>query len=296
MMYPEDEKKQESPSSPGSDDSSSKLEDEKKEELQVKPDEKVVRKARTRVSGEGKKKKASAGSTQKTERETSDKAKKEPKKAAEKEAKPAREKKGKTKTSGEKLPADYVPRKLAGYRDKIVTELMKRFNYKNAMMVPRLEKIVLNVGVGDASQNPKLLEAASNEIAAVTGQKPAITRARLSISNFKLRAGMAIGCRVTLRRWQMWEFLDRLLNIAIPRIRDFRGLSDRSFDGRGNYSMGIKEQIIFPEIDIDKIERVHGLDITFVTTASTDEEAHALLSELGVPFRRRPAQTSEQVA
>ncbi len=198
--------------------------------------------------------------------------------------------------AAEQIPADYQPRLLLYYREKVLPDLVKRFAYKNTMMVPRLDKIVLNVGIGEASQNPKLLEAASQELAAITGQKPAITRARLSISNFKLRKGMAIGCRVTLRRWQMWEFLDRFMNVAIPRIRDFRGLSDRSFDGRGNYTIGIKEQIIFPEIDIDKIERMHGLDITFATTARTDEEAQALLLALGVPFRRHSGEGREVAA
>ena len=204
--------------------------------------------------------------------------------------------KKKGKPAAEKPPADYRPRLLTYYRTKVVPDLMKRFSYKNTMMVPRLEKITLNVGIGEASQNPKLLESAAKELAAITGQKAAITRARLSISNFKLRKGQAIGCRVTLRRWQMFEFLDRFLSVAIPRIRDFRGLSDRSFDGRGNYTVGLKEQIIFPEIDIDKIERMHGLDITFVTSAKTDEEAQALLLALGVPFRRHSGEGRELAA
>ncbi|RJP75846.1 MAG: 50S ribosomal protein L5 [Candidatus Zixiibacteriota bacterium] len=194
------------------------------------------------------------------------------------------------------MPADYRPRMMLHYRDKVVPEMMKRFAYANTMMVPRLEKIVLNVGIGEAAQNPKLLEAAAKELSSITGQKAAITRARKSISNFKLRKGMAIGCRVTLRRWQMWEFLDRFLSVAIPRIRDFRGLPDRSFDGRGNYTIGLKEQIIFPEIDIDKIERVHGMDITFATSARTDEEAQALLQVLGIPFRRREGEGREIAA
>jgi len=211
-------------------------------------------------------------------------------------AEPAEKGDKKKKPPAEKPPADYKPRLLSHYRAKVVPDLMKRFAYKNTMMVPRLEKITLNVGIGEASQNPKLLESAAKELAAITGQKAAITRARLSISNFKLRKGMAIGCRVTLRRWQMYEFLDRLLSVAIPRIRDFRGLSDRSFDGRGNYTVGLKEQIIFPEIDIDKIERMHGLDITFVTSARTDEEAQALLLALGVPFRRHGGEGRELAA
>ncbi len=213
-------------------------------------------------------------------------------------AKGKKEKKAKAeeKAAAPEMPPGYVPRLQLHYREKVIPELMKKFQYKNAMMVPRLEKIVLNVGIGEASQNPKLLESAAKELAAITGLKPAITRARLSISNFKLRKGMAIGCRVTLRRFHMYEFLDRFLNVAIPRIRDFRGLSDRSFDGRGSYSIGIKEQIIFPEIDIDKIERVHGLDITMVTTARTDEEAQALLQAMGVPFRRHGGEGQDVAA
>jgi large subunit ribosomal protein L5 len=191
------------------------------------------------------------------------------------------------------IPAGYLPRLMTFYKEKAVPDLMKRFNYSTTMMVPRLEKIVLNVGVGEASQNPKLLESSAQELGQITGRKAAITRARKSISNFKLRKGMAIGCRVTLRRGVMFEFLDRFLSVAIPRIRDFRGLSDRSFDGRGSYTIGLKEQIIFPEIDIDKIERVHGMDITFVTTARTDEEAQALLQVLGVPFRKHSGEGRE---
>ncbi|MCX6638978.1 MAG: 50S ribosomal protein L5 [bacterium] len=189
-----------------------------------------------------------------------------------------------------------MPRLQKIYRQDVIPELIKRFNFSNRMMVPRLEKIILNIGIGEAGQNPKLLESASKELALITGQKPVITRAHKSISNFKLRKGMPIGCRVTLRRFHMWEFMDRLLYVAIPRIRDFRGMSDRSFDGRGNYSVGIKEQIIFPEIDMDKIERMHGMDITFVTTSRTDEEAHALLTALGFPFRSRAAKPPQQAA
>ncbi len=219
------------------------------------------------------------------------------KKGKEPKASASGKKKDKKQAAPVAVPADYVPRLKKQYWEKIVPALMKRFSYKNVMMAPRLEKIVLNVGIGEASQNPKLLESAVEELAAIAGQRPSITRARKSISNFKLRAGMPVGCRVTLRGWRMWEFLDRLMSVAIPRIRDFRGLSDRSFDGRGSYTFGIREQIIFPEIDIDKIERVHGMDITLVTTAKTDEEAYALLEELGWPFRRRrQTQTSEQAA
>lgn len=180
----------------------------------------------------------------------------------------------------------YIPRLKIDYLDRVRPALMKEFGYKNVMMAPKLDKIVVNFGVGEASQNPKLLDGISGEIAAITGQKPIITKARKSISNFKLRKGMSIGCKVTLRRNYLYEFFDRLINVAIPRIRDFRGVSDRSFDGRGNYSLGIKEQIIFPEIDYDKVDRIRGMDITIVTTADTDEEARALLREYGMPFRK----------
>ena len=180
-----------------------------------------------------------------------------------------------------------VPRMKTYYQDTVLPALVKHFNYPNVMMAPRLEKIVVNIGVGEASQNPKLLEAVSAELGQITGMKPAIARAKKSISNFKLRQGMPIGCRVTLRRNYMYEFLDRLINIAIPRIRDFKGVSDRSFDGHGNYSMGIREQIIFPEIDYDKIEKIRGMNITFVTTARTDEEALELLKGFGFPFHRK---------
>lgn len=188
-----------------------------------------------------------------------------------------------------KLPKDYTPRIRKEYLDRIVPALKKQFNYKNTMMVPKLEKIVINVGVGEASQNSKLLDGVAQEIGIIAGQKPIITRAKKSVSNFKLREGMAIGCKVTLRKTKMYEFLDRLVNISIPRIRDFRGVSDRAFDGRGNYSLGIKEQIIFPEVDYDKVDKIRGMDITFVTSADTDEEARALLAEFGMPFRKKQA-------
>ena len=171
------------------------------------------------------------------------------------------------------------------YTNEIVPALMKRFGYTNTMQVPQIEKIVVNVGIGEAVQNPKLLEGVVENLIAITGQKPSIRRAKKSISNFKLRAGMPIGCKVTLRRDRMYEFLDRLLTFAIPRVRDFRGVSPDSFDGRGNYTLGIQEQIIFPEIDFDKIDRIHGMDITLVTTAETDEEGSELLRGLGMPFR-----------
>ena len=174
------------------------------------------------------------------------------------------------------------------YKTKVIPALMEKFGYKNVNQVPRLEKIVVNIGVGVATQDIKLLESTMEEMGVITGQKPVIRRARISVSNFKLRKGMPIGCKVTLRRKRMYEFFERLLSFAIPRIRDFRGISDRSFDGRGNYNLGIKEQIIFPEIDFDTIDRIHGLNISIVTTAKTDEEASVFLMEMGMPFRLRP--------
>lgn len=171
------------------------------------------------------------------------------------------------------------------YNTTVVPELIQQFGYRNSMQVPKLDKIVVNVGVGEAIQNIKLLDGAVEELAAITGQQPVVTRAKKSIANFKLRAGMPIGCRVTLRNVRMYEFMDRLLNASLPRVRDFRGVSPKGFDGRGNYSLGVQEQIIFPEIDYDKIEQFHGLGITIVTTARTDEEARALLALMGMPFR-----------
>jgi large subunit ribosomal protein L5 len=173
------------------------------------------------------------------------------------------------------------------YRETVVPKLMERFRYKSIMMVPRLEKISVNIGVGEAAQEPKLLETAMQELGQITGQKPQVRKAKKAISNFKLREGQSIGCRVTLRRKIMYEFLDRFVTVAVPRIRDFRGLSDTSFDGRGNYNAGIREQIIFPEIDIDKVPRINGMDISFVTSAKTDEEAYELLSLLGMPFKKK---------
>lgn len=175
-------------------------------------------------------------------------------------------------------------RLLAHYRDKIVPELQKKFGYKNVMQSPKLQKISINVGVGAATQDAKLIETTVKEIEAITGQKPAVVKAKKSVSNFKLREGVNIGVRVTLRNARMFEFLDKFINITIPRIRDFRGLSDKSFDGRGNYTVGIKEQIIFPEINVDNVNRISGMDITFVTTAKTDEESFELLKQFGLPF------------
>ncbi|UZJ41703.1 50S ribosomal protein L5 [Prosthecochloris sp. SCSIO W1101] len=179
------------------------------------------------------------------------------------------------------------PRLETTYKDTVVPALVERFKYKNIMMVPKLSKISINIGVGEAAAEPKLLDTAIQELGQITGQKPQIRKARKAISNFKLREGQAIGCRVTLRKKYMYEFLERFVTLAVPRIRDFRGLSTTSFDGRGNYTVGVREQIIFPEIDIDKVPRIQGMDISFVTTAKTDEEAFALLSELGMPFRKK---------
>ena len=170
------------------------------------------------------------------------------------------------------------------YKNEIVPQMMKEFNYSSVMEVPKIEKVVVNMGVGDAIQNAKLLEEAVAEMAAITGQAPVVTKARKSIANFKLREGMPIGCKVTLRQEKMYEFLDKLFNISLPRVRDFRGVSDTAFDGRGNYTLGVKEQIIFPEIDFDKVNKTRGMDVVIVTTAKTNEEAKALLTAMGMPF------------
>jgi large subunit ribosomal protein L5 len=179
-----------------------------------------------------------------------------------------------------------TPRMKQRYIETAIPALMKRFQYKNAMQAPKLVKVVLNVGMGEAISNAKALDFAAEELAKISGQRPVITRARKSIATFKLREGMAIGCTVTLRRERMYEFLDRFISAALPRIRDFKGLSSKSFDGRGNYSIGIKEQVIFPEIEIDKVDSIHGLDIVIVTTAKTDEEGRALLEYMGMPYRK----------
>jgi large subunit ribosomal protein L5 len=183
------------------------------------------------------------------------------------------------------MASAYQPRLLVEYRQKVVPALRERFKYQNPMQVPRVSKIALNMGLGEAIQNQKLIEAAATQLGAISGQKPVVTRAKKAIANFKLREGLAIGCMVTLRRERMWEFLDRLINIALPRVRDFRGVPPKGFDGRGSYTMGLREQIIFPEIEYDKVEKVHGMNITIVTTAQTDEEARELLRGLGMPFR-----------
>jgi large subunit ribosomal protein L5 len=180
----------------------------------------------------------------------------------------------------------YIPRLAKKYKDEVVPYLMKKFNYKNIHQVPKFVKISLNMGVGDAVQDSKNLDAAVNDLTIICGQKPAVRAARKSISNFKLRQGMKIGCMVTLRSKMMFEFLDRFISVAAPRVRDFRGYSDKSFDGRGNYSMGVREQIIFPEVNVDKVDKIRGLNITFVTTANTDEEAYELMQAMGFPFKK----------
>jgi len=185
------------------------------------------------------------------------------------------------------VPKDYVPRLKKLYKEQGVANLQKKFQFDNPMLVPKLDKIVLNIGVGGLHSDQKFAESLQDELRLISGMKPVLTRARKSISNFKLRQGMIVGCRVTLRGDRMFEFLDRLISITIPRIRDFRGLSDRSFDGRGNYNFGVKEQIIFAEIDYDKVVKIHGMDICIGTTARNDEEALELLRECGFPFRKR---------
>jgi len=182
----------------------------------------------------------------------------------------------------------YTPRLKSFYDQVVVPKLTEQFGYTSAMQVPRLVKISINQGVGQATQDKKIVDAFQVELSTITGQKAVPTIARKSISNFKLREGMPIGVRVTLRRERMFEFLDRLITVSLPRVRDFQGINDKSFDGRGNYTMGITEQIIFPEIDIDKVNKINGMDITFVTTANTDAEAFALLKELGLPFKNQP--------
>ena len=179
-----------------------------------------------------------------------------------------------------------MPRLLELYHKEVIPKLSEEFGYKNVHQVPTLSKIVVNIGLGEAAANPKLLEKATSELADITGQKPVIRRARKSIANFKLRAGQQIGCMVTLRGHRMWEFFDRLMNVSLPRVRDFKGASPKAFDGRGNYSLGIREQIIFPEVDYDKVEQITGLNVTLCTSAKTDAEGKALLAHLGVPFRQ----------
>ena len=191
------------------------------------------------------------------------------------------------------VPADYTPRLKTDYEDRIVKAMTEKFGYTNAMQVPRLDKIVLNMGVGEATQDKKKVDTAAAELELIAGQKPVITKAKKSIAQFKLREGMPIGTKVTLRRERMYEFLDRLVTIALPRVRDFRGLNPKSFDGRGNYAMGLKEQIVFPEINYDRIEKVRGMDVIVTTTAKTDDEARELLRLFGFPF---PIEEQKQAA
>lgn len=212
-----------------------------------------------------------------------------------KEKKPATEKKAPEKKQAKQEPG-VTPRLFELYQKSIVPELMKRFHYKNPMEVPKLHKISINVGVGQATQDPKLLDAVVKDLEIIVAQKPVIMKAKKAISNFKLRAGVPIATRLTLRRQRMYEFMDRFISIAVPRIRDFRGMSDKSFDGRGNYTIGVKEHIIFPEIDVDKVTKIFGMDITFVTTARTDEEAYELLKNFGMPFVKRQEVIQEQAS
>jgi large subunit ribosomal protein L5 len=197
------------------------------------------------------------------------------------EAKPARA----AKTKATPAPARNAPRLQKYYMEQVRPRLQQEFGYKSSMQVPKLEKIVVNVGLGEASKNAKLLDSVMEELGLITGQRATVRRAKKAISNFGLREGVPVGAAVTLRRDRMWEFLDRFINVSVPRVRDFRGLPARSFDGRGNYTVGVKEQLIFPEIDYDKVQKIHGMDITFVTTAKRDDEGMALLRELGMPFR-----------
>ncbi len=202
-------------------------------------------------------------------------------------AKEKKEKKGEDKApaADHKYEAGYVPRMRKHYADKVESALREQFKYTNSMRVPRLTKIVVNMGLGAAVANPKIVDAAVEDLRTITGQQPVVRRSRKSIASFKLRAGLAIGAKVTLRRNKMWEFADRLFSVALPRVRDFKGVSPKGFDGQGNFTMGLKEQIIFPEIDYDKVDSIRGMNITFVTTATTNEEGRMLLEHLGMPFR-----------
>jgi len=190
------------------------------------------------------------------------------------------------KQAGKQPRPPKQPRLQGFYKGEVTKLLQKEFSYGNSMQIPRVLKVVVNMGLGEAVQNPKVIESAEQEIQMITGQKPVITRAKKSIANFKLRENLPIGCMVTLRRAHMWEFLDRLMNIALPRVRDFRGVSSKGFDGKGNYTLGIREHIIFPEINVDKLDKVKGMNISIVTTAGTDAEGRALLTHLGMPFRK----------
>jgi len=201
-----------------------------------------------------------------------------------------KQKKQDTKPSAPKAPgtkSEETPRLLVTYRDKIVPQMTKEFEYENVMQVPRVAKVVVNIGIGEAKDNDKALDAAVGDVVTITGQKPALIKARKSVAAFKLRQGQTIGIKTTLRGRRMWYFLDKLLNIALPRIRDFRGVNPEGFDGRGNYSLGLREQVVFPEIDYDKIDKLRGLEVAIVTTARNDDEARSLLTRLGMPFRKR---------
>jgi large subunit ribosomal protein L5 len=201
-----------------------------------------------------------------------------------------KQKKQDTKPAAPKAPgtkSEETPRLLVTYRDKIVPQMTKEFEYENVMQVPRVAKVVVNVGIGEAKDNDKALDAAVGDVVTITGQKPALIKARKSVAAFKLRQGQTIGIKTTLRGRRMWYFLDKLLNIALPRIRDFRGVNPEGFDGRGNYSLGLREQVVFPEIDYDKIDKLRGLEVAIVTTARNDDEARSLLTRLGMPFRKR---------
>ncbi len=229
------------------------------------------KKDKTKEAHGGEKKKAAA------------KAPKAAAKAKAPKAEPKKEAESKPKKETERIP---MPRLKQRYHDAVIPAMMKQFQYKNPMQAPRLVKVVLNVGMGEAISNAKALDSAAEELGKISGQRPVITKAKKSIATFKLREGMPIGCMVTLRRERMYEFLDRFISAALPRIRDFKGVPSKSFDGRGNYTLGIKEQVIFPEIEIDKVNSIHGLDIVIVTTAKTDEEGRALLGHLGMPYRK----------
>lgn len=224
----------------------------------------------------------------------------QPKDKAAKAPRAQKQKKAKGAARSDAPPEQYkreqAPRLQRMYREEIRDRLMKEFSYKNIMQVPRLTKITINMGLGAAVQNPKILESGVEELRLIAGQAPVVTTAKADIANFKLRVGHKIGCMVTLRGPRMWEFLDRFVSVALPRVRDFKGVSDKAFDGRGNYSVGVREQIIFPEIDYDNIDSIKGLNISIVTTAKTDDEARALLRYLGMPFRKSGAAASEQAA
>jgi large subunit ribosomal protein L5 len=204
---------------------------------------------------------------------------------SEKPGKPEKSEEAQSKPSRPRASSSGLSRLRERYQKEIIAALRKEFSYTNPMAIPRLRKIVINIGVGEATQNIKVLDAASHDLAAITGQKPIVHRARKSIAAFKLRKGMPVGCSVTLRGERMYEFLDRLVNIALPRVRDFRGLPTKSFDGRGSYTMGVRDQLVFPEIDYTKVDKTRGMNVTLVTDAKTDEEARSLLRHLGVPFR-----------